>query len=730
MLSGLTFIDSREDRKRSKKDSKRRKSHVKAREHDHKRPSEAASSDSESEHSREHTHRAHSHERANEPTSATSAGGENLESKSEADDFFSAALASKASAKFQGTRRADIQRKAEAERVATIVSQRELNPEMRRDEGFQGEATRSRNPLAPSVVGDGGASWRLKALRRAQERAAEEGRNVDEVIGEHWGSINQLVKSIGDNAAHGNAHLHARDERAGVKPRDRDHDRYRHADDTMKRMRMPEILGRSRDRRDDSRDRNRSTNLQAEDNQLISAALVTNNKFASDGSFTEVYEKEKLLSEEKPEVSPIEERTVRQPLPVREPTSVRAVPEGTQTVSMNMSAAAHLKARLMGTKAPKLNDSQPSAATEALPMVTADGRAAPGAFGRQTTIKGGVRVAEGSVRKVPKTTQRFEEGARARYFADDDQKSLRDMVSEQKYSGVEDYDRNLADNIARHKKYRGKELDVDDEYDHDGGLEMYENRLKKMSGAKQQVKAKEAAVRDYKRMQASQNKCIYCIDSPDKPKHLHVAYGNLAYLMLPSQGRLLPGHCIIAPIAHAQSSRQVDEDAWEEMRNFKKCLVRMFAQEGKECCFIETAMNLGHAGRHAVVECIPISADVAARAPMYFKKAIDEAESEWSTHNAKKCLSTAPPKGLRGTIPANFPYFHVEFNMKGGFVHVIDDETKWKSNFGRNILIGLLDLPENLTDAKQRPLAPEVLRGEMDSFLSSYDPIDWTKQLE
>jgi len=115
---------------------------------------------------------------------------------------------------------------------------------------------------------------------------------------------------------------------------------------------------------------------------------------------------------------------------------------------------------------------------------------------------------------------------------------------------------------------------------------------------------------------------------------------------------------------------------------------------------------------------------------MYFKKAIDEAESEWSTHNAKKCLSTAPPKGLRGTIPANFPYFHVEFNMKGGFVHVIDDETKWKSNFGRNILIGLLDLPENLTDAKQRPLAPEVLRGEMDSFLSSYDPIDWTKQLE
>lgn len=35
--------------------------------------------------------------------------------------------------------------------------------------------------LSSSVVGDGGASWRLKALKRAQEQAAREGRNVKEV---------------------------------------------------------------------------------------------------------------------------------------------------------------------------------------------------------------------------------------------------------------------------------------------------------------------------------------------------------------------------------------------------------------------------------------------------------------------------------------------------------------------------------------------------------------------
>lgn len=36
--------------------------------------------------------------------------------------------------------------------------------------------------LSSSLVGDGGASWRLKALKRAQEQAARDGRRLDEVI--------------------------------------------------------------------------------------------------------------------------------------------------------------------------------------------------------------------------------------------------------------------------------------------------------------------------------------------------------------------------------------------------------------------------------------------------------------------------------------------------------------------------------------------------------------------
>ena len=715
MLSGLAFTDEREtrkerkrdDRKSRKKESKSKKQRRAERDASEEDATERRRRDSTSASASEERTRVHegARERPISPQQATDA-----DAPAEQSDFFSAALASKARSRADEGKEAE--RRKEEERAAKIVASRELNPQMRGDCGDASVASKA--PM--SVVGDGGASWRLKALRRAQERAAAEGRNVNEVVSEHWGSVNELVSSIGDNAAHGKAHLHARRGRAGG--------RQRGGGEDGARMQVPETFGARHRPRDDGRPQE-SERLRAEDKQLINSALETKNKFASDGSFMDEFHKVSKYDAKPTNFERELPRAARELPPTRRP-----VPESRNLVqhgSTNMSAAAALKARLFGGKSQAKTE---EALIEALPMVTADGRAAPGAFGRNTTVKGGANVAEGQVRRAPKTTQRFDGGERSRYFADDDGKSLRDLVAEQKYEGTNDYDRNLADNIARHKRYKGKELDVDDEYDHDGGLEMYESRDKKWSNAKQQARAKEQAVRDFKRAQALHNKCLFCIDAPNKPKHLHVAYGNLAYLMLPPHGRLVPGHCLIAPIAHAQSSRAVDEDVWEEMRNFKKCLVRMFAQEGKACCFIETAMKFGHGGMHAVVECIPIPQEMSEKAKMYFRKEIDECESEWSTHDAKKCLSTAPPKGLRSTIPANFPYTHVEFGMQGGFVHVIDDESKWNRNFGRNILIGLLNLPEHLTDAKQRPLAPALLRDEMEAFLKMYEPCDWTTQLD
>lgn len=62
---------------------------------------------------------------------------------------------------------------------------KELNPYLKDNgSGYPDDASISEacnQLLSSSVVGDGGASWRLKALKRAKEQAAREGRKLDDV---------------------------------------------------------------------------------------------------------------------------------------------------------------------------------------------------------------------------------------------------------------------------------------------------------------------------------------------------------------------------------------------------------------------------------------------------------------------------------------------------------------------------------------------------------------------
>lgn len=109
-------------------------------------------------------------------------------------------------------------------------------------------------------------------------------------------------------------------------------------------------------------------------------------------------------------------------------------------------------------------------------------------------------------------------------------------------------------------------------------------------------------------------------------------------------------------------------------------------------------------------------------------QAIDEAEDEWSQHNAKKLIDTSQ-KGLRNSIPKHFPYFHVEFGLNKGFVHVIDDESQFNTNLGLNVIRGMLQLAEEDMYRRRRYEAVDVQKEAVASFLKEWGPFDWTKQL-
>jgi hypothetical protein len=737
------------------------------------------------------------------------------------------------------------------------VSARELNPDLRKHADGGGTAAPANGLSQQPGIGDGGASWRMKALRRAQSQAGEEGKVLSDVVAERWGSLGNLTAELAQGtAAHGMAHAQAARERrreGGKDTRDGGTSS-RHMSDvrsTKSQMRRPsqqnlekmswrregqETQGdkSERDKRtthqqqrssdtNDTREqsyryegereremqmarggtanerqrqggertqRTRQQSTEGDNNNntmkkndgdtveaVLRAAAPELNTFRNDGSFLEKCstdggrsqerekvrrpaimehedQREDLEAQQRPYSRSEEEEEKREIEGEKEDASVAADrPPVANSKSNNLSAAAMLRARLsgkqhaassavrQGQEKQKLGK-QEETTTIMLPLIDASGRAAPGAFGRESAST--AAGADASTRPIKKVERYDQDGQRKRYFADDDTIDLDTLVKRTKYGTTEDIDVVMARNIAKSSTFKTTDLDADAEYDWDAGLDLADGRHRASKDARRQgsateeivKKEKQRQIREYNKFQSALDRCALCFTSKLRQKHLTLAIGTVAYLALPSRGRLVPGHCQIVPAEHIASTRSTDESTWTEIRNFKKCVLQMFTAQGMDVIFIETALGIGGGGTfggqdaraHAVVDCIPVPQDVFSKSPMYFRKAVDDITSEWAQHAAKRMIDTSK-KGLRGSIPQNFPYFHVEFGLGSGFVHVIDNPAEFPRDFGRGVMVGLLRLPEEDMHRRAKKESEKLQMQWAAEFRNQFDEFDWTKQL-
>ncbi|XP_004288447.1 PREDICTED: CWF19-like protein 2 [Fragaria vesca subsp. vesca] len=566
------------------------------------------------------------------------------------------------------------------------VNPKELNPYYKDDgSGYpeDNDEPKSGVKLPSSVVGDGGASWRLKAWKRAQEQAAREGQGIHEVVGERHGSLGELVASVHSNkAAHSRAHLHAiQSRKKGVSEEqqpgsnnDMDKKDTSRKDVSIRHpeMREPNVQGSFSWRKQKGQ---KSRDISTKDSALLADAVSSINRFSNDGSFLS----ELIRKQTNDSRNPVNENV----LDTRKPSEASAA-ASVGDLSANQLAAKAYQLKMKG----KLEEAE-----ELLQEVE--------------NLKGKQGAGENPMRP------QFERGTN-RY-------AMQDMSLRQKKKD-DDGDMHLAQKIMQNKKYSisGR---ADDEYDFDDGPS---RKSKKKQGSDDRKVTQNNTFAN--RFSIQQERCLFCFENPKRPAHLVVAIGNYSYLMLPQQKPVVDGHCYVLPMQHVPATRTLDDHVWEEIRNFKKCLIMMFAKQEKDVVFLETVMGLAQQRRHCIIECIPLPQDIAKDAPLYFKKAIDEAEDEWSQHNAKKLIDTSV-KGLRGSVPANFPYFHVEFGLKKGFVHVIDDETQFNSSLGLNVIRGMLELPAEDMHRRGRYEPVEAQKQAVKRFDQEWAPFDWTKQL-
>jgi len=328
-----------------------------------------------------------------------------------------------------------------------------------------------------------------------------------------------------------------------------------------------------------------------------------------------------------------------------------------------------------------------------------------------------------------------------KYMGNQSDQSLSSMYLEAKEHSVQSFDRNLATNIMKDVQYKSSTRNAheyEDQYsDHfSGGSEAFETgddkRMKKKQKSleeKQKLFLKSQQAKEFKKHNHADS-CLFCFENKRFKEHLVIAYGSKAYLAVSPFGCLVDGHCCIVPIQHVVSIREADEDVYEEILKFKQSLKKMFMSQGKDVIFIETVTPYSLKNeKHAFIECIPVTQSQMDVAPSYFKNSILEqgskaynlSASDWSEN--KKLIDTTG-KGIHRCIPKGFAYFHVEFQVNGGYCHPIDSDS-FSFTFGKEVVCGIMKKTPN--EAKLKPLKFEEERKQAFNLIESYSKYDWTK---
>ncbi|EPY50831.1 complexed with Cdc5 protein Cwf19 [Schizosaccharomyces cryophilus OY26] len=226
--------------------------------------------------------------------------------------------------------------------------------------------------------------------------------------------------------------------------------------------------------------------------------------------------------------------------------------------------------------------------------------------------------------------------------------------------------------------------------------------------------------------------CPLCMSINSQPLAPVIALSHRVYLSLPTKPELAKYHCLIVPTNHRVNMLSCDEDEWDEVRNFMKCIALMFDSMGMGVIFYENAPS-PQRFLHTAIECVPVPKRTLSLAPAYFREAILTSDDEWSQH--RKIIDTmkgAEKYGklaFRKMMVKELGYFHVWFTVDGGFGHVVENEKIWGQHdqVPRQVFASMLNLPPEVI--RRRGKWTGIRDPAEDAFRARFRPFDWTQSL-
>ncbi|KAJ7112417.1 CwfJ C-terminus 1-domain-containing protein-like protein [Mycena crocata] len=227
------------------------------------------------------------------------------------------------------------------------------------------------------------------------------------------------------------------------------------------------------------------------------------------------------------------------------------------------------------------------------------------------------------------------------------------------------------------------------------------------------------------------DECWFCLSNPNLAKHLIVAIGSECYVTLP-KGQIIPtqsaadhvavpggGHVLIVPITHYPTFSTIPGDLAapiiEETEKHKAALRAMYAKYGAAIVVFEVG-RLSAKGGHAHVQAVPV--------PLKLKDKVEEAfRAEGRMMGID--FEEDPDSALESCAGGRGSYFRVDLPDGRKLVHLMKDHVPFSIQFGRQVLVSLLNMPERL-DWKACTLADDEDRADAQAFKAAFAPFDPT----
>ena len=310
----------------------------------------------------------------------------------------------------------------------------------------------------------------------------------------------------------------------------------------------------------------------------------------------------------------------------------------------------------------------------------------------------------------------------------------------------ENEDMSLDDMVRQERRTKGQpggegqllasKIAKDSKFDND--LDYLDENATKLAARapKSSINLRNAAIQDYIKMSRILDACPLCHHEdkspPQPPVAPIVSLATRVFLTLPTEPEINAGGAVIVPIAHRTNLLECDDDEWEELRNFMKCLTRMYHEQGRDVVFYENAAFPGRKG-HAALNAVPIPFELGDMAPAFFKEAILAQAGDWTQHKPLVDTQKASRNGMgraafRRSLAKEMPYFHVWFELDGGLGHVVEDERAWPRGelFAREVLGGMLDVDVEVVKRQGK-----WVKGDrrVEGWRKGWRKFDWTRVL-